>query len=323
MRAAFREGQRCGRLGGPEEIWLACEQHAASHDGEYPQTIMLGTGENDRFDHVRQREAALARRAQSVAVRLATAVVDAWRARTPTDWLDLPDALGDSALKFPACRLDSDSTYCGNVCDAYGAVASVAMACEHPADLEIIDSSRESGAEDQDESEAEFGGLFGSGVSQSDVLDPDLEERPLGEAPSSKDAVVVTQALAAVLADIEVAATGYGEVNADVLVDSVCAHEVVERVCVDLGPYSNRARRLRPLVRRIVQEHFARSGSDRASLRVGGEDSSVQWRIARIGPANSTQEGYATALYDSRMSGGRSLFARLVAGDRRAFSQQP
>ena len=52
---------------------------------------MLEAGKNDRYDHVRQREADLARDAQKVAVRVASMKLESWRCRTELDWLALAE----------------------------------------------------------------------------------------------------------------------------------------------------------------------------------------------------------------------------------------
>ena len=52
---------------------------------------MLEAGENDRYDHVRTREAALAREAQKIAVGVANMRLVSWRCRTEHDWLALAE----------------------------------------------------------------------------------------------------------------------------------------------------------------------------------------------------------------------------------------
>ena len=80
-----------------QELLKKCDDFAAMRRGAWPKVIMLGQGENDRFDHVRRAEHQLAKAANAAAIRLGVVVTASWRARSPCDWLQLGRAATASA----------------------------------------------------------------------------------------------------------------------------------------------------------------------------------------------------------------------------------
>lgn len=81
----------------------------------------------------------------------------------------------------------------------------------------------------------------------------------MGEASEGREARLVREALSRALTSVE-GSVGYDDLSAD---------HLMSMVLQELGPYENRARRLRSLVGQAVEEHFARAGSGRAMVDDG------------------------------------------------------
>ena len=133
---ALAQAHRAGLLKPSDvQVFLQCEAHASRNAGAHPREIMLEAGENDRYDHVRQREAALARDAQKIAVRVASMRLDSWRCRTERDWLALAEHCSTPSvadLSAPHVLVGDD--ICGGVCDGFGKASSSAVALDLPDD---------------------------------------------------------------------------------------------------------------------------------------------------------------------------------------------
>jgi hypothetical protein len=131
---ALAQAHRAGLLEPSDvQVFFKCEEHASRNAGAYPREIMLEAGENDRYDHVRQREAALARDAQKIAVRVASMRLESWRCRTESDWLALAEhcsTVGVADLSAPAVLTGEDIS--GGQCDGFGISSSSAVVLDFP-----------------------------------------------------------------------------------------------------------------------------------------------------------------------------------------------
>lgn len=136
------------------QVFRNCEAHAARHGGAYPREFLLEAGENDRYDHVRQREAALARDAQKIAVRVASMKVESWRRRTELDWLALAehDDSSFSGAQLPAAHVLDGEEVCVGACDGFGVAPSQAVALDVPDDdaIEAVHGSLDIGCAVED-----------------------------------------------------------------------------------------------------------------------------------------------------------------------------
>ena len=126
---ALAQAHRAGLLKPSDvQVFLECEAHASRNAGAYPREIILEAGENDRYDHVRQREDVLAREAKKIAVGVASMRLVSWRCRTEHDWLALaehsctPSMIGISLVSYPHVR------------DGFGKSSSSAVAVDLPDD---------------------------------------------------------------------------------------------------------------------------------------------------------------------------------------------
>ena len=126
------------------QVFLDCEAHASRNAGVYPRQIMLGAGENYRYDHVRQREAALARNAEKIAVRVASSRLASWRCRSESDWLALAgDCRNSSVADSPAPHVLAGEDICGGACDGFGmTLSSSAVVLDFPGGSFLFDSIR-------------------------------------------------------------------------------------------------------------------------------------------------------------------------------------
>ena len=276
---ALREARSTGMLSSEElSILRDCEAFASANDGAFPQEIMLEAGENDRHDHVRRREADLARKAHLVAVRIAQVMLYHWQTRRSVDWCKITDGQVQSVRHGTSLDVDQAETESDGLCDSeieldgvsdgFGLIACAAAKLKVPDDG--LSSDGEEGDVEDEEPEVvenpklrsqDPGHLFGRGSSRMHEIGSSIDECPLGEGSLGRDASLVRTALKRVLEDLEATSDGCEALSAD---------HLVEKVGESLGPYSNRMRVLRPLVAREVQKHFALAGADRVVLEQGG-----------------------------------------------------
>ena len=131
---ALAQAHRAGLLEHSDvQVFLNCEDHASRNAGKYPTEIMLEDGENDRYDHVRQREAALARSAEKIATRVAGIWLESWRCRSESDWLALGQHVPiGSVVALSAPHVLSGDDIVGGECDGFGMSSSSAVALDMP-----------------------------------------------------------------------------------------------------------------------------------------------------------------------------------------------
>jgi hypothetical protein len=213
----LRQAQRVGMLRPAEvRVLLDCEMHACGHEGVFPREIMLEAGENDRFDHVRQREASLARDAQKAAVRVATVVLGDWQRRSKDEWLALSERIDVSVGQRTELDVIHVEEECAGVTDGFGVASSAAVAVDIPDDDLVSDDEEAEQGEEED-----HGALLGRGDMQTDESSIPLDDHTLSEDPTGREANLVRDALERALEGFKAGGRGYDDLSAEILVEKV------------------------------------------------------------------------------------------------------